>query len=470
MLDGGAIPHFTPNPMIQANIDGTKIAITKELVEKYNHPGPRYTSYPTAPNWNKDFGPKNYRERLETSNKTGRNLSLYFHIPFCEERCTFCACSVVATKRHEVAEPYLDCLLKEIKTVSEHLNHNRPVSQIHWGGGTPTYLTPAQIEKLFNAISQNFSIDKDAEISIEVDPRVTTDEQLKVLRRLGFNRSSLGVQDFEPEVQELAGRIQSEEETRHTLETCKELGFKSVNIDLVYGLPKQTFKTFENTLQKVLQINPDRIALFNFAFVPWMHAHQRKLLEQNLPNGWEKLQMFCNAVETFQNAGYEFIGLDHFAKKEDELSRAKRDGTMYRNFQGYTTKADCDLIGLGVTSIGYVDEAFTQNQKKLKDYEEASAKEGLATNHGMFLTEEDLARQRIIREIFCHQKIERTKNFDTLFSNELKQLAALEADGLVKINPNRIDITPLGRLFLRNIGMIFDAYLKPGQGKFSKTV
>lgn len=440
------------------------------LVEKYNRPGPRYTSYPTAPNWSKNFGPKDFERHLEAGNGKKTPLSLYFHIPFCEERCTFCACSVVATKRHEVAAPYLETLFKEIDRLAQVVDKQRPVTQLHLGGGTPTYLSSSQLEKLIGRVKKHFSFSDDAEISIEIDPRVTSDEQLQTLGRLGFNRTSLGLQDFDPEVQKEAGRIQSEQETRHVMEKARESGFKSVNVDLVYGLSKQTPEKFRATLKKVLTLKPDRIALFNFAYVPWMHAHQRKIAEKELPGGETKLEMFVEAVATFQNVGFDFIGLDHFAKKEDELSRARRNGTMYRNFQGYTTKAHCDLIGLGVTSISFAGGAFAQNAKKLKSYEEKVAATGWATEHGMSLSEDDLLRQQVIHEIFCHQRLKRSEEFDRYFEKEILALKPLAEDGIVEIGPKEILITNQGRFFLRNVGMVFDAYLKKGEGKFSRTV
>lgn len=452
--------------MIRTKIDGKKVTLSKELAQKYSRPGPRYTSYPTAPNWSKNFRPDDFHQALQTSNKKGSPLSLYFHIPFCEERCTFCACSVVATKRHEVAKPYLKALEKEIDCVSEVLAPNRSVVQIHWGGGTPTYLSPEQISELFLHIQKHFQLAPNAEVSIEIDPRVTTAEQLTTLRRLGFNRASLGVQDFETAVQKEAGRIQSEEETARIVETGRGLGFESMNMDLVYGLPKQTQKTFQKTIEKVLGLDPDRIALFNFAYVPWMHRHQQKMDEKDFPSPFAKLEMFCQAIQTFEEAGYQFIGLDHFAKKKDELCKAKREGTMYRNFQGYTTHRECDLVGLGVTSISYVDETFAQNAKKLKDYEERVSKTGLTTQSGLRLSPEDLKRQKTIRELFCHQKTE----LDASWQREKMALQSFEADGLITLQGNRLTVTPLGRLFLRNIGMVFDTYLKQGDGKFSKTV
>lgn len=438
----------------------------KELIEKYNRPGPRYTSYPTAPHWSNNFGPKEFYQTLQESNANQNPLSLYFHLPFCEERCTFCACSVVATKRHDLADPYLRALFKEVDTVAEVLDKNRRVVQIHWGGGTPTYLTSEQMEKLHTHVAEKFSVSAGAEISIEIDPRVTSDEQLITLKDLGFNRVSLGLQDFDPAVQQEAGRLQGETETRHAVQTCRFLGFKSVNIDLVYGLPKQTESGFEKTLQKVLALDPDRIALFNFAYVPWMHAHQKKISEADLPDPATKLKMFCRAIERFEEAGYEFIGLDHFAKQGDELVEAKKNGTMYRNFQGYTTHRECDLVGFGMTAISFVNRCFAQNAKKLKEYQEGVFKTGLTTHCGLRLNEDDLRRQTVIRELFCHQKVE----WNGTFQPELDRLKKFEEDGLIKISAHEISVTKLGRLFLRNIGMVFDAYLKNGEGKFSKTV
>lgn len=452
--------------MIELNIGGEAVAVSPDMIKKYSRPGPRYTSYPTAPNWSENFGPADFRKTLIESNQNENPLSLYFHLPFCEERCTFCACSIVATKKRGIVEPYLEALFREIETVSSLLDNNRPVVQIHWGGGTPTYLNASQLRQLYAKIMQHFKIENGAEISVEVDPRVTTEEQLQTLREIGFNRVSLGLQDFEPEVQKAAGRIQPEAETEATVTACRKLCFDSINTDLVYGLPKQTLATFQKTVRKVIELSPERIALFHFAFVPWMHAHQRKINAAELPNAETKLEMFCIALEAFEEAGYSFIGLDHFAKKEDELVKAKQAGSMYRNFQGYTTHRECDLVGMGVTSISSVNGTFAQNAKKLKDYEEGVFRTGLTTHAGLVLSKEDLKRQEIIRELFCHQKIELNGSFEL----EKKRLASFEADGLVTLRGNHVGVTLLGRLFLRNIGMVFDTYLKPEQKKFSKTI
>lgn len=452
---------------MQARVEGQTVEVSGELIRKYNRPGPRYTSYPTAPNWSESFGPADFYQTLADSNKGRRPLSLYCHIPFCEERCTFCACSVVATPKKEIARSYLKALTREITVVSETLDKNRPVVQIHWGGGTPTYLSPGQIESLFGTLARQFSIAPDAEISIEVDPRVTTDEQLIVLREIGFNRVSLGLQDFDPEVQQEAGRLQSETETRHTILTCRNLGFSGVNMDLVYGLPRQTPERFRVTLQKVLALDPDRIALFNFAYVPWMHPHQKKMSQAHLPDAETKMRMFCEAIGTFEENGYVFIGLDHFAKQNDELVAARQDGTMYRNFQGYTTRRGCDLLGMGVTAISSVADTFAQNVKKLKTYEEGVLQNGLVTERGYCLNDDDRLRRELIRELFCHQKV----SLDWIsFPGERQAMETFARDGLVAIGEGTLGVTPLGRLFLRNIAMVFDAHLQKETARFSRTV
>lgn len=435
------------------------------LAPKYNRPGPRYTSYPTAPNWSDLFGEEDFVNALK-GRPSEKSLSLYFHIPFCEERCTFCACSVTATRKRSVTPPYLKALFREVEMISSYLKGPKKVTQLHWGGGTPTYLSTEEITALYQKITKHFSVDPNGEISIEIDPRVTTEEHLKALRELGFNRASLGVQDINPQVQKEAGRIQPLEITRRTIETCRELGFQSVNIDLVYGLPKQTPQGFQETLLKIIELSPDRVALFNFAFVPWMFAHQRKMNEADMPNAEAKLRMFVEAIHIFENAGYQFIGMDHFAKKTDELCKAQRDGTMYRNFQGYTTQSECDLIGMGVTAISYVNGCFAQNEKILSRYQSKAESGKPATVRGMRLSKEDLTRQKWIRELFCHQRIELNDGFE----KEKEQLRDFESDSLIVWDDNRLEVTDLGRLFIRNIGMVFDTYLKRGEGKFSKTV
>ncbi len=458
-------------------IDNQQVSIPETLIQKYAGPGPRYTSYPTVPVWKKDFTAEDFRKTLALSNQKRNPLSFYVHIPFCEQRCTFCACNVIATPHKEVADSYLATLAKEMQTATEPLDRTRPLEQIHWGGGTPTYLSLSQIEMLFRNTLGSFSLSEKAEVSIEIDPRVTTKEQLQRLHHLGFNRISLGVQDFHPDVQKAIGRIQPESQTREVMETCRDLGFKSINCDLVYGLPHQTLETFRNTLRTLLQTNPDRIALFHFAYVPLLQAHQRKIDAKNLPDSWTKLEMFSEAIQTLQEAGYTFIGLDHFAKKNDELTVAYKNGSLHRNFQGYTTKAGCDLVSFGVTSISEVGQTFVQNAKKLIDYTRRVEGKGLATERGLALSSDDLIRQWVISQIFCHQQIEKQdlqkkfgRNFDAYFSKELFDLSFLQEDGLITISVQAIKVTPMGRFFLRNIAKVFDAYFNPATAQFSATM
>ena len=384
---------------------------------------------------------------------------------------------MVATRKHEVADPYLDLLEKEVASVSEYCDKTRPLAQLHWGGGTPTYLNLKQIERLFGLVTQRYSFADNAEISIEVDPRVTSDEQLTLLHQLGFNRLSMGVQDFEPRVQKAIGRIQPETLTRTTIETARKNGFKSVNCDLVYGLPFQTLDSFRNTLKTLLALDPDRVALFHFAYVPWMQANQRKIDADALPDSWTKLEMFGEAITAFQNAGYAFIGLDHFAKKNDELALAQKNRTMHRNFQGYTTQAGTDLVGFGVTAISTVAQTFSQNSKKLKNHEKMVLKTGFSTEKGLKLTKDDQIRQWVIHQIFCHQWIDKKQfyiffglPFDDYFAHEIARLDNLSTDQIVVLEKDGIRVTPLGRFFLRNVAMVFDAHLEASPQKFSKTL
>ena len=462
---------------LHTTIGGQAVSIPETLIQKYASPGPRYTSYPTVPVWKKDFSAADFRKTLAHSNQKRNPLSFYVHIPFCEERCTFCACNVVATPRKEVADSYLSTLAREMETATEPLDPTRPLEQIHWGGGTPTYLSLSQIEILFRNTVGHFALSEKAEVSIEIDPRVTNIEQLQLLRRLGFNRISLGVQDFHPAVQKAIGRIQPETQTRETVETCRKLGFKSINCDLVYGLPHQTLETFRNTLHTLLKINPDRIALFHFAYVPWLQAQQRKIDSKNLPDSWTKLEMFSEAITTLQEVGYTFIGLDHFAKAGDELTLAKKEDSLHRNFQGYTTKAGCDLVSFGMTSISEVGQTFSQNAKKLIDYTRRVQETGLATERGLALCQDDLIRQWVIGEIFCHQQINKSivkqkfgETFNDYFKKELFDLSFLQEDGLITLDAQKMTVTPMGRFFLRNIAKAFDAYFTPATAQFSATM
>lgn len=449
--------------MFHTTINSIKLEIPPALVKKYNTAVPRYTSYPTAPVWTEKFTSNDYSSQL-THLRTHAltHLSLYFHIPFCESRCLFCGCSTIATPHHEVADRYIAALGKEIELVTNIIGKKNKVVQLHFGGGSPTYLSPLQLEKLWQKISGPFAFDSKPELGIEADPRVTTIEHLKTLRSLGFNRISLGVQDFSEAVMNAIGRIASFEEIRQLIEISRNLGYESVNLDLVYGLPYQTAASFKDTVEKIISLSPDRIACFNFAYLPKMLPHQRKLPADKLPSPDEKFAIFCMAIETLGAAGYDLVGMDHFAKKSDELSVAALSGTLWRNFQGYTTKAGTELIGFGLTSISDVSGCYAQNSKKLIDYYQRIESGQLATIKGWKLSEDDLVRRRMIRELFCKGSSE---------TQDLKlETWNLEPDGLIQLRENKIQVTPLGRLFVRNIATVFDEYLQKTSASFSKAV
>ena len=453
--------------------------VSVDLLHRYNVPGPRYTSYPTAPVWREGVGPSDYEEILAESNAATRPapLSLYLHIPFCESLCYFCACTVVISGNHSVEDPYLALLEKEIDWIAARVGGRREVVQLHWGGGTPTYLAPERITRLAARLRTAFPFAADAEVGVEIDPRVTTKEHLTALRQAGFNRLSMGVQDFDPAVQEAINRVQTYEGTRDLVESAREMGFDSVNMDLIYGLPLQTPDSFRATIERILEIGPDRLAVYSYANVPWLKKHQ-KLLETRLPGEREKFEIFRTALVRFAEAGYEYIGMDHFARPNDELSRARRDRTLHRNFQGYTTKAGTDLIGMGVSAIGAVGNAFVQNRRELADYRRAIESEGSATFRGFRLSFDDQLRREVIGNLLCHgvvviPEIESTFgiDFDEYFADALQRLEGCEADGLVEISEREVRATALGRVFLRNLAMAFDSYLSTSaKPLFSKTL
>jgi len=454
--------------------------ISVDLLRRYNVPGPRYTSYPTAPVWREGFSPRDYEEILASSRKADSPapLSLYLHIPFCESLCYFCACTVVITGNHSVEEPYLALLEREIDWIAARTGEGREVVQLHWGGGTPTYLSPDHISRLAVRLRASFRFAENAEVGVEVDPRVTTEAHLEALRSAGFNRLSMGVQDFDPDVQKAIHRIQPFEETRALVEAARGLGFDSINMDLIYGLPLQTAESFRATIESILAIGPDRLAVYSYANVPWLKKHQ-KLLEPNLPGEQEKFEIFRTALGCFTQAGYEYIGMDHFARPDDELARARRNRTLHRNFQGYTTKAGTDLVGMGVSAIGAIGDAFVQNRRELPDYRLAIERDGAATFRGFRLSFDDRVRRAVIGNLLCHgvvvaSEIERNFriDFSTYFADSLERLAPCAEDGLVEISPSEIHATPLGRIFLRNLAMAFDSYLPNQSAKplFSKTL
>jgi len=459
--------------------DGERVAASPTMLDKYNQPGPRYTSYPTAPEWDDTFGEAELRQAFDEANRRTKPapLSLYFHIPFCESLCLYCGCNTVINKRHEVALPYLSRLKQEIDWVADAVDRNRKVEQLHWGGGTPTYLLPNQIEDLYAHISERFSFSSDAEVSIEIDPRVTSNEHCRALRRVGFNRVSMGIQDFDPLVQKTVHRVQPYEDTKRLFDYCRELGFESINVDLIYGLPHQSAESFSKTVEQIIAMNPDRIAVFSYAHVPSMKKQQGSFAKY-LPEGLEKFRIFSSAIQMLTDAGYRYIGLDHFARPEDEICRAQDDRTLHRNFQGYTTKAGCDLYAMGVSSISGLEDVYAQNWRDLSSYYEAIDEGRWPTMRGIRLSQEDKLRRTVISRILCHtvlvkSEIEREFGiaFDDYFDKELKILRELERDSLVRLNDGRIEIAPLGRIFIRNVAMVFDAYLA-GEGRqaFSKTL
>lgn len=450
-----------------------------ELLRRYNVQGPRYTSYPTAPMWKESFGAADYERILAESAAGASPLSLYFHLPFCEKLCYFCGCTVVITGRdHSPEDPYLGPLEREIDWVARAAGGNRPVAQLHWGGGTPTYFAPELLERLWRRIQDRFAFAPDAEIGVEIDPRVTTTRHLETLARLGFNRLSMGVQDFDPRVQQAINRIQPFEATRDLVAAARAVGFPSVNMDLIYGLPHQTPATFSQTIDRVLEIGPDRLAVYSYANVPWMKKHQA-VIEPHLPDETTKFGIFRTALERFTAAGYEYIGMDHFARPDDELARARRERTLHRNFQGYTTKAGTDLLGFGMSAIGSIGPYYVQNRRELAAYREAVLSGGAATFRGARLSPDDALRRAVIGNLLCHGVVVKREieerfgiRFDATFAGALGRLSGCAEDGLVELSRDEVRATPLGRIFLRNLAMPFDAYLEetPQKPVFSRTL
>ncbi len=453
------------------------------LLQQYDRPGPRYTSYPTAVEFSERFDEVAYRERLRgAASATGEPLSLYLHLPFCEARCTYCGCMTIITRKREVAARYLEYLKREIAMVAAELNGRRRVVQYHWGGGTPTYLSPAQIEELHAHVATHFDIDPAGESAVEVDPRVTSAEQLRVLHSLGFNRLSMGVQDFTPEVQAAIGRRQSAALTRELYDTARAIGFKSINLDLIYGLPLQTTETFERTLSSVIAMRPDRIAVYSYAHVPWLRPHQKGINTADLPDRSTKFELIGSAIDAFGDAGYDAIGMDHFALPEDDLAVAARERRLHRNFMGYTTRRAGDMIGAGVSAIGDLHGAFAQNVKKLSTYYDALDAGRFPIERGYGLSADDLLRRHVITELMCNFYVDRAATarrfgvpFDAYFESELAALAAPGGPvehGFLRIDENSLEVTEHGRLFVRNICMQFDKYLPAHDGRpvFSRTI
>jgi oxygen-independent coproporphyrinogen-3 oxidase len=452
------------------------------LLEKYDRPGPRYTSYPTAPQFTEDYDESAYRRRLRSAaERVDEPLSMYVHLPFCHERCTFCGCNVVVSPHRGPEEAYLAAVERELDLLVQGIAPRRRLSQLHWGGGTPTFLSPDQCVRLFRAIVTRFPVTDDAEIAIEVDPCVTTIEHLETLAALGFNRISMGLQDTNPEVQRAVRRIQPLELTKEHVSEARRLGLGSVNIDLIYGLPLQTEASFRECVREVItELEPDRVACFSYAHVPWIKPHQRQLDEASLPAGWDKFSLFAGAASEFVAAGYSFVGFDHFARPGDELARALGEDRVHRNFMGYTVMPATDQVGIGVTAIGDVDGSYIANAKKLSSYEKTVTGGSLPVDRGIVRTAEDELRRAVIHRIICTLRLD----FDWVeerfgvdprhhFADALDELEPMAADGLVDIRDHGLDVTAAGRFFLRNLCMPFDAYLgaKDGDGPtYSRTV
>lgn len=457
-----------------------ELRVSEEFLEKYNRPGPRYTSYPTAPVWNDSFGPGDLERVFGEAERAKTPVSLYMHIPFCESLCLFCACNVVIQKDKGVAPPYLDVLKRETERVSRSISKDRPVVQFHWGGGTPTYLSPEQIEDLFEFTRERFHFAPDSEIGIEVDPRVTSRGHLETLRRLGFNRLSMGIQDFQVQVQQAVHRVQPFEMTRDLLFSARRLGFESINVDLIYGLPYQTPESFAHTVDQIIGLSPDRIALFSYAHVPWLKKQQGSFIG-HLPEGMMKFEIFRTGLLKFVEAGYLYIGMDHFAKPGDELAVSQQKRTLHRNFQGYTTKAGADLYGMGITAISGIQSAYAQNHRDIPSWQKAVDERGLATMRGYHLSEEDRLRRAVISRLLCHTILIKDEisqefgaDFDEHFAEEVRRFEPFREDGLVQLERNEIRATWLGRIFIRNLAMVFDPYLEKQQlaakPLFSKTL
>ncbi|WP_417333585.1 oxygen-independent coproporphyrinogen III oxidase [Halarcobacter sp.] len=448
--------------------------------EKYSRPGPRYTSYPTAPEFSESFTQEDLKEYFKNQD-SNRNLSLYVHLPFCRSACYFCGCNVIFTSKEDKKVRYLEYLQKELNILKQHLNTSREVTQMHFGGGTPTFFSPEQLEEVISMIKEVFpNFSTDAEISCEVDPRYFTKEHMDVLKAGGFNRLSFGVQDLNEEVQKTIHRIQPYETTQNVMNIAREAGIKSINIDLIYGLPHQNKKTFHETIEKVIKLNPDRLAVFNYAHVPWLMKTMRKFDESTFAPPSEKLEILKDTIEFFTTNGYKMVGMDHFAKPEDELFKAIEKGELHRNFQGYTTKGGADLIGIGVTSIGNGVDYYAQNFKDLKQYEAAIDNGDLPIFKGYKLSDDDILRQYVIMELMSNfsLNIKRVEenfkiDFNEYFDDAIEALNEFVEAELVEITEDKIQVSQTGTMLIRNICMPFDAYLNKipeNKRRFSKTI
>ncbi|MFA9420437.1 MAG: oxygen-independent coproporphyrinogen III oxidase [Gammaproteobacteria bacterium] len=474
--------------MISENIvdinstNSDQVCLDLVTIEKYDTTGPRYTSYPTAVEFHEGIDSEDYKRAAIDANGAllPRDLSLYFHLPFCRHLCFYCGCNKIVTKNQQKSDKYLDYLFREIKMHGELIDHDRKVQQLHLGGGTPTYYSVDQIEMLMNQVRRYFSLVSadDRDYSIEIDPRTVGYQYLLNLKRLGFNRISLGVQDFNPQVQKAIHRIQPESQTQDLILQARSLGYQSINVDLICGLPKQNPDSFATTLDRIIKCAPDRISIYSYAHLPAMFPAQKRIHEEDLPEADEKIALYQMTAEKLLAAGYQHIGMDHFARPDDALAIALSEKTLHRSFQGYTTHKDCDLLGIGVSSIGSMEQLYYQNARDLDEYYRLLDEGQLPVKRGVKLSLDDIIRKSVIMQIMCEGKIDKAQiqqfhgiRFDVYFDSELKALDKLVDDGLLEVDDKQIRITPTGRFFLRNIAMVFDAYRQSGpSSRFSKVL
>ena len=457
-------------------------AIDFAVLKKFNSQGPRYTSYPTAPVFSPEFTGADFVREITDTNQNGaaQPLSLYFHFPFCEKLCYFCGCNMRVTHDRELIREYNEYLKKEIDLLRPMISDSRTVAQMHWGGGTPSYLYPDEIRDIGKYIRSRFEFDRGIEASVEIDPRNLTREHMEAFSEIGFNRTSFGVQDFNPTVQKAINRVQSEDITRQTVLWAREFGFQSVNLDLIYGLPHQTVATFSDTVDKLIDISPDRVAVFNYAHVPWLKKHQNLIPGDVIPSADERLAILEMTIEKLMAAGYEYIGMDHFAKPTDELAIAQHAGTLYRNFQGYSTKAGCDVYAFGVSAISQFENIYAQNEKNIRQYYARIDDGSAATHVGYRMTADDHVRKEAIMQMMCNLEIDKRRierefgiNFEEYFRTDIPKLEPFIREGLVENNADKISVTGSGILIIRNVAMCFDAYLEQMMKEkpvFSKTV
>lgn len=458
-----------------------QLVVDLELIQRLDKNGPRYTSYPTADRFVEAFNAESYHDWVAKRAIGGvsRPLSLYIHIPFCNTLCFYCACNKVITKDRSKSAEYVRYLIKEMGMQSKLLGVGQVVEQLHFGGGTPTFLSDDEMREVMAAIRQNFKLVEDGEYSIEIDPRKVSDATIAMLGQAGFNRISVGVQDFDDAVQKAVNRIQSEEETVRVIAAARANGFKSVSIDLIYGLPKQTLAGFERTLDRIIAANPDRLSIYNYAHMPTIFKPQRRIHEEDLPEPQVKLDILGMTGRKLTGAGYVYIGMDHFAKPEDELAVAQRQGRLHRNFQGYSTHSDCDLVALGVSAIGKIGPTYSQNYRELEDYYDALDRDQLPIMRGLELNADDLVRRAIIQALMCHFEISKESfnisyliDFDQYFATEMGELRDYEKEGLLELSEQSITVTPKGRMLIRNICMVFDKYLRTRteHARYSKVI